>query len=116
MLTTHGCNRSGDLPSDFHLTTGAIRQYNSRSPAQGVRATMLSKHNDPNSLDDEYECGGCKEGIVRLNPDGTQYRCNQCDFEMSYQHFKEIGLWVAHFLDQYPDVSADGIDNWLDEL
>ena len=65
--------------------------------------------NDPNPLDAEMPCGmqGCN-GMVVLANDGM-YRCDSCDFEMSYEDMKGCDLFARHLKEHY-GVTPEDLD------
>lgn len=73
---------------------------------------MTTRNNDPNPLDEEMQCGmkGCI-GTVRYDENDDHYRCEACEFEMSYQDMKDCALFATHLLEQYPDLDPNDLDD-----
>jgi hypothetical protein len=75
----------------------------------------MKRSDDPNPLPTTYPCGmkGCG-GTVRYVEDDC-YRCDTCDFDLTYQDMKDCALFACHLMEQYPDLTPEDIDEMDDE-
>jgi hypothetical protein len=72
----------------------------------------MRRSDDPNPVDYTGDpCGACDAGTIWLTPEGDTFYCDSCDWELSYEEFKNADMWVRFATDQYPELSAD---DWLD--